>query len=398
MPAFPPCALRLRATKSLSRCGHGSSGVIEPVAEWPGVSGIEYGPILPLIEDPVLTEIMINGPEEVWVEREGRLHLTTVRFPGEAALVALIDQIAAYVGRRVSPQEAMLDARLPDGSRVNVILPPLSLSGPVVTIRRFARDAISADDLVAGGSATPGAVDFLCGCVVSRRNILLSGRTGCGKTTLLNILSGWIPSSERIITIEDSAELQLRQPHWIRLETRPGDLNGRHEATTRHLLRNALRMRPDRIIIGEVRGGEALDMLQAMTTGHDGSMSTIHANSPREALQRLETLTLMGGVDIPQRAVRDQIAGAINLVVHLERTATGARRIARISELVGREGEIVSMQDVFTLQERADGDGGRVERLMPTSIRPHALDAMERVRDLLPPGLAQVYPERTRTA
>ena len=362
------------------------------------MSGIDYGPILPLIEDPVLTEIMVNGPDEVWVEREGRLHLTTVQFPGEPALLALIDQIAAYVGRRVSPQEAMLDARLPDGSRVNVILPPLSLSGPVVTIRRFARDAITAADLVAGGSATPGAVDFLCGCVVSRRNILLSGRTGCGKTTLLNILSGWIPSSERIITIEDSAELQLRQPHWIRLETRPGDINGRHEATTRHLLRNALRMRPDRIIVGEVRGGEALDMLQAMTTGHDGSMSTIHANSPREALQRLETLTLMGGVDIPQRAVRDQIASAMNVVVHLERTETGARRIARISELVGREGEMVSMQDVFTLQERSDGNGGRVERLMPTSVRPRALDAMERVRDLLPPGLFQVYPERVRTA
>ena len=362
------------------------------------MSGIDYGPILPLVEDPVLTEIMINGPDEIWVERDGRLHLTSVSFPDEAALLALIDQIAAYVGRRVSVREAMLDARLPDGSRVNVILPPLSLSGPVVTIRRFAHEAITAADLVAGGSATPGAVDFLAGCVVARRNILLSGRTGCGKTTLLNILSGFIPLSERIITIEDSAELQLRQPHWIRLETRPADLMGRHEATSRHLVRNALRMRPDRIIVGEVRGGEALDMLQAMTTGHDGSMSTIHANSPREALQRLETLTLMAGVELPQRAVRDQIAAALNLVVHLERTQTGGRRIAQISEIVGREGEMVSMQDVFTLQDRVDRSGEHVEKLLPTPVRPHALDAMERVRELLPPGLAHVYPERTRTA
>jgi pilus assembly protein CpaF len=368
------------------------------VPEWRVVDGIDYGPILTLVEDPALTEIMINGPGEVWVEREGRLHLTSAQFPGEPALLAFIDQIAAYVGRRISVQEPMLDARLPDGSRVNVILPPLSLSGPVVTIRRFARDAITSDDLVDNGSATPGAIDFLTGCVVSRRNILLSGRTGCGKTTLLNILSGWIPATDRIISIEDSAELQLRQPHWIRLETRPADIAGRNEATTRHLLRNALRMRPDRIIVGEVRGGEALDMLQAMTTGHDGSMSTIHANSPREALQRLETLTLMGGVEIPQRAVRDQIASALNLIVHLERTETGARRIARISEIVGREGEMVTMQDVFTLQERPDRNGTKVERLMPTSIRPHSLDAMDRVRDLLPPGLAQVYPERSRTA
>ena len=357
------------------------------------MSVIEYGPLVPLMDDPTLTEIMINGPDEVWIERHGQLELTQVRFAGEANLLAMVDQIAAYVGRRVSTQEAMLDARLPDGSRVNVILPPLSLSGPVVTIRRFARDPITSDDLVESGSATPGALDFLQACVIARRNILISGRTGAGKTTLLNILSGWIPVNERIVTVEDSAELQLRQPHWIRLETRPPDMMGRYEATTRDLVKNSLRMRPDRIVVGEVRSGEALDMLQAMNTGHEGSMCTVHANNARDALGRLETLVLMAGLEIPVRAIRDQIGSAIQVLVHLDRTDAGLRRIAQISEIVGREGEVVTMQDIFTMQGKRNEKGEVQERLMPTQVRPRALDAMVSVKHQLPPGLLRVYPD-----
>jgi pilus assembly protein CpaF len=357
------------------------------------VSAIHYGPLSPLLDDASLTEIMVNGFDEIYVERKGVIESTDLRFDSEDDLVALIEQIAAYVGRRVSAQEAMLDARLPDGSRVNVIMPPLSLSGPVLTIRRFTPGGLTAADLVENGACSDAALDFLHACVVARRNILISGRTGVGKTTLLNVLSHWIPDNQRIITIEDSAELQLEQPHWVRLETRPADANGMHEATTRHLLRNSLRMRPDRIVVGEVRGGEALDMLQAMNTGHDGSMSTVHANSPRDALYRLETLVLMAGLDLPQRAVRDQIGTAIHLLVHLGRTDTGMRRIERITEVVGREGEVVTTQDVFTLQ-RVDGENGTgVERLLPTRVRPRSLDHRVAVRDALPPGLLRVYPD-----
>jgi pilus assembly protein CpaF len=287
----------------------------------------------------------------------------------------------------------MLDARLPDGSRVNVIMPPLSLSGPVLTIRRFTPGGLSAVDLVDNNTCSQAALDFLHACVVARRNILISGRTGVGKTTLLNVLSRWIPDNQRIITIEDSAELQLSQPHWVRLETRPADMHGRNEVTTRHLLRNSLRMRPDRIVVGECRGGEALDMLQAMNTGHDGSMSTVHANSPRDALYRLETLVLMAGLDLPQRAVRDQIGTALHVLVHLDRTETGQRRIERITEVVGREGEVVTTQDVFTLQGGDSDNGHGVERLMPTRVRPRALDHMIAVRDSLPSGLLRVYPD-----
>jgi pilus assembly protein CpaF len=347
---------------------------------------------VPLLDDASLTEIMVNGHDEVWIERDGQIELTSVTFSSDAALRLMIDQIAAYVGRRISATEAMLDARLPDGSRVNVILPPLSLSGPVVTIRRFAKDALTSEDLQRFGSATPGALDFLHGCVVSKRNVLISGRTGAGKTTLLNVLSSWIPITERIISIEDSAELQLRQPHWIRLETRPADLLGQHAATARDLVRNSLRMRPDRIVVGEVRGGEALDMLQAMNTGHEGSLSTIHANNARDALQRLEVLVLMSGLEIPQKAIRDQIGSAIQVLVHLDRTDAGVRRIAQISEIVGREGEVVTMQDIFVLQPRQD-NGKTVEKLLPTAVRPRALDSMVAVRHALPPGLLRVFPD-----
>jgi pilus assembly protein CpaF len=357
------------------------------------VSAIDFGPVAPLLDDPTLTEIMVNGHREIYVERAGMLESTDLRFDDEQELITLIEQIAAYVGRRISAQEAMLDARLPDGSRVNVILPPLSLSGPVVTIRRFAQGGITAEDLVRTNSSTQAAIDFMHACVVARRNILVSGRTGGGKTTLLNILSRWIPDRERIITIEDSAELQLIQPHWVRLETRPADMNGRHEATQRHLVRNSLRMRPDRIVVGEVRGGEALDMLQAMNTGHDGSMSTVHANSARDALYRLETLVLMSGLELPQRAVRDQIGSAINVLIHLGRTEAGQRRVEQISEIVGREGEVVTMQDIFTLQRRTEADGRVMERLLPTRVRPRSLDHMVSVKDSLPPGLMRVFPD-----
>jgi pilus assembly protein CpaF len=357
------------------------------------VSAIDFGPVAQLLDDPSLTEIMINGHREIYVERAGVIEATDMRFADEHELVTLIEQIAAFVGRRVSAQEAMLDARLPDGSRVNVILPPLSLSGPVVTIRRFAQGGITAEDLVRTNSSTQAANDFMHACVVARRNILVSGRTGAGKTTLLNILSRWIPDRERIITVEDSAELQLSQPHWIRLETRPADMNGRHEATQRHLVRNSLRMRPDRIVVGEVRGGEALDMLQAMNTGHDGSMSTVHANSARDALYRLETLVLMSGLELPQRAVRDQIGTAINVLIHLGRTEAGQRRVEQISEIVGREGEVVTMQDIFTLQRRTEADGTTSERLLPTRVRPHSLDHMVSVKEWLPAGLMRVFPD-----
>ena len=353
---------------------------------------IDFGPIAPLLEDTSLSEIMINGPDEVWVERSGRLELTSIRFAGEATLVGFIEQIAGYVGRRVNSLDAMLDARLPDGSRVNAVLPPLSLSGPVVTIRRFPKDAITDEDLIRMTSATEAVLDFLHACVVARRNIIISGRTGSGKTTMLNILSGWIPVTERIVTVEDSAELQLRQPHWVRLETRPADMMGRYEATTRDLVRNALRMRPDRIVVGEVRGGEALDMLQAMNTGHDGSMSTVHANSSRDALTRLETLIMMAGLDLPQRVVRDQVGNSINVLCHLDRDENGHRHVAQVVEIVGREGEVVTTQDIFTMQQRIE-NGKVTNRLLPTRIRPKSLDAMVAVRHLLPDGVKRVFPD-----
>jgi pilus assembly protein CpaF len=353
---------------------------------------IEYGPLAKLMSDPSVTEIMVNGYDDIWVERGGKLQPTELQFTSETALLVMISQIAAYVGRRISPEEAMLDARLPDGSRVNVILPPLSLSGAVVTIRRFAKDVMSASDLIRSGSATAAALDFLCGCVLAKRSILISGRTGTGKTTLLNILSAWVPAGERIITIEDAAELQLRQPHWIRLESRPADGDGRNGVPIRALLRNSLRMRPDRIVVGEVRGGEALDMLQAMSTGHEGSLGTIHANNPRDALQRLETLMLMAGLEMPQAAARDQIASALNVIVHVDRTDTGQRRIDRIAEIVGREGDKVTMQDVFVVERRTE-HGPKADRLVPTGIRPRSLDSMVTVRDDLPPGLLRVFPD-----
>ncbi len=351
-------------------------------------SVIDYGPLSGLMADPAVTEIMVNGHREVYVEREGHLMRTDVTFESERALMSLIGQVASYVGRAISRDDAMLDARLPDGSRVNAIVPPLSLNGPALTIRRFGAETVAGEELVRSGSISAAALDFLAGCVISRRSILISGRTGAGKTTLLNVLSGFIPEGERIITIEDAAELKLRQPHWVRLETRPPDTRGGHEVTARNLVRNSLRMRPDRIVVGECRGGEALDMLQALNTGHEGSMSTIHANSTRDALQRLETLTLMAGIEVPHRVVRDQIGNAIHVVVHLDREHDGHRQVMEISEIVGREGEVVAMQTVFSCEGDIPAGG---QRLQATAIRPRSLDAMIPVRHLLPVTLAQRY-------
>jgi pilus assembly protein CpaF len=352
---------------------------------------IDYGPLAGLMGDPAVTEIMINGHREIWIERAGHLLRTDAVFDSEAQLMSLIWEIAVYVGRHVTREEPMLDARLPDGSRVNAILPPVSLCGPVMTIRRFSAEAVDAEDLVANGSISQPALDFLAACVMSRRTILISGRTGAGKTTFLNVLSSFIPGGERIITIEDAAELKLHQNHWIRLETRPPDISGTHEVTTRDLVRNSLRMRPDRIVVGECRGGEALDMLQAMNTGHEGSMSTLHANSPRDALQRLETLCLMAGVEVPHRAIRDQLGSALHLLVHLDRDADGHRKVVHVSEIVGREGEVVTMQDIFTMQPSLSGDG--TEELLPTRVRPRSLDAFVPVRHLIPQRLLRLYPD-----
>ena len=352
---------------------------------------IDYGPLAGLMGDPAVTEIMDNGHREIWIERAGHLLRTDAAFDSEAQLMSLIWEIAVYVGRHENRDEPMLDARLPDGSRVNAILPPVSLSGPVMTIRRFSAEAVDAEDLVETNSITQPALDFLAACVMSRRTVLISGRTGSGKTTLLNVLSSYIPGGERIITIEDAAELKLHQNHWVRLETRPPDPTGTHQVTTRDLVRNSLRMRPDRIVVGECRGGEAFDMLQAMNTGHEGSMSTVHANSPRDALQRLETLCLMAGIDVPHRAIRDQIGSAIHVLVHLDRDIEGRRKVVHISEVVGREGEVVTMQDIFTLQPSLSGDG--TEELLPTKVRPRSLDSFVAVRHLLPPRLVRLYPD-----
>jgi pilus assembly protein CpaF len=339
---------------------------------------LAYGPIEPLLRDPSISEVMVNGPDQVWVERNGRLSKTDVRFEDDEHVRRIIDRIIAPLGRRCDEASPMVDARLPDGSRVNAIIPPLSLIGPVITIRKFSRDLLTMDHLVRLGSLTTEVGNFLAACVAGRLNIIVSGGTGSGKTTLLNILSGYVPSSERIVTIEDAAELQLRQEHVITLEKRPPSVEGRGEVTIRDLVINALRMRPDRLIVGEVRGPEALDMLQAMNTGHDGSMTTLHSNSPRDTLARLETTVLMAGFDLPHRAIREQIASAVDLIVHQERMADGTRKVVRVTEVQGMEQQTIVMQDVFAFQQLG-ADVGRVTgRLTATGIRPKVLEKLLR--------------------
>jgi pilus assembly protein CpaF len=338
------------------------------------------GPLEPLLADPTVSEIMVNGHDAVYVERAGVLMPSGARFLSEDHLRRVIDRIVAQVGRRVDESSPMVDARLADGSRVNAIVPPLSLDGPILTIRKFSRDPFQVADLIELNTMTEPVATVLTAAVKGGLNVLVSGGTGTGKTTLLNVLSSFVPSDERIVTIEDAVELQLRQEHVIRLEARPPNIEGRGEITIRDLVRNALRMRPDRIIVGEVRGAEALDMLQAMNTGHDGSLSTIHANGPRDALARVETMVLMAGFDLPTRAIREQVASALNLIVHVQRFRDGSRRITHVTEVVGMEGEVITLQDVF----RYDHALGRS---VATGIRPEFTEHLEAVGVELPAAL-----------
>ncbi|HEY5539828.1 MAG TPA: CpaF family protein [Coriobacteriia bacterium] len=331
-----------------------------------------YGPIEPLLHDPTVTEVMVNGPATIYVERDGRLFATGRRFVDEDHLLRIIDKIVGQVGRCIDESSPMVDARLPDGSRVNAVIHPLAINGPMLTIRKFAMEPYTIADLIGFGTITPKMAQLLEACVRGRLNILISGGTGTGKTTLLNVVSAYIPDDERIITIEDAAELRLGQQHVLRLESRPSNIEGTGQVAIRDLVRNSLRMRPDRIIVGEVRGAEALDMLQAMNTGHDGSLCTVHANSPRDAMSRLETMVLMAGFDLPVRAIRQQVTAALDLVVHLTRLRDGSRRVTHITEVEGMEGESVVMQDIayYDFSAGVDEDGRFRGHLKSTGIRP----------------------------
>jgi len=355
--------------------------------EWIIAEILGYGPIQPLLEDDTVTEIMINGPKNIYIERRGKISKTSLYFDSDEHLLQIIDRIVAPIGRRIDESSPMVDARLPDGSRVNAIIPPLSLVGPCLTIRKFAREPYTADDLIRFGTLTPDLVEFLKACVEAKLNIVISGGSGSGKTTLLNVISAFIPHDERIITIEDAAELQLKQEHVVRLEARPPNIEGKGEITIRQLVINALRMRPDRIIVGEVRGGEALDMLQAMNTGHEGSLTTAHSNSPRDTLRRLETMVLMAGMDLPLRAIREQIASAIDLVIHLERLRDGSRKVVKVAEVQGMEGDVIVMQDLFIFEQTGVKEGKIMGHIRPTGIRPSFMEKIEVANIFLPPRI-----------
>ena len=344
-----------------------------------GDSVMGLGPLEPFVRDPEVTEIMVNGWDQIYVERSGRLELIQASFLDDAHLLRIIDKIVSQVGRRIDEASPMVDARLPDGSRVNAIIPPLSLRGPVLTIRKFSSNPFGVDDLIRFGTLSRNAVDFLSACVRGELNILISGGTGTGKTTLLNAISAFIPNEERIVTIEDAAELQLQQEHVVTLEARPPNMEGKGEVRIRELVRNALRMRPDRIVVGEVRSAETLDMLQAMNTGHDGSLTTIHANSPRDALARIETLVLTAGVELPVRAIREQVSSAFDLIVHLARLVDGSRRVSHITEVMRMESEVITLQDVFLASPPAEGEEAESSLLSPleyTGLKPHFLDKL----------------------
>ncbi len=346
-----------------------------------------FGPLETLLADDAVTEIMVNGHKDVYVERKGKIERVNILFESDEHVLRIMDRIVSPLGRRIDESSPYVDARLPDGSRVNAVIPPISLVGPVLTIRKFARIPITVEDLVRFGSITSEAIEFLKACVISRMNMVISGGTGSGKTTLLNILSQFIPGDERILTIENAAELQLRQEHVVSLESRPANIEGRGEITIRDLVVNALRMRPDRIIVGEVRDDAALDMLQAMNTGHDGSMTTLHSNSPRDTLSRLETMVLMAGMELPSRAIREQVASAINLIVHQERLRDGTRRIVNVSEIHGMEGDVITMTDLFVFEQTGFEGGRIIGRLRPTGLRPKFMDRIEASNIRLAPSI-----------
>jgi pilus assembly protein CpaF len=348
-----------------------------------------YGPIDQLLRDDTITEVMVNGPDHVYVERSGKLVQTEVKFADETHLRRIIDKIVSQVGRRVDEANPMVDARLPDGSRVNCVVHPLSIGGPFMTIRKFSKDPYTVEDLINFGSFTPQVAHFINQCVKGRLNIVVSGGTGTGKTTLLNVLSSFIPTDERIVTVEDAKELQLHQTHVLPMEARPPNIEGKGEVKIRDLVRNSLRMRPDRIVVGEVRGGEALDMLQAMNTGHDGSITTVHSNSPRDTLSRIETMTLMAGMDLPVRVIREQMASALDMIVQLTRLRDGTRRITHVSEVMGMEGDVVVLQDIYTFDFSAgiDEEGRFRGGLQATGIRPSFSEKLNDYGIALEPSL-----------
>ncbi|NDJ35208.1 MAG: CpaF family protein [Chloroflexi bacterium] len=346
-----------------------------------------FGPLEPLLEDPDISEIMTIGPEKIYVEKKGRLTEVPVHFESEEHLRRIIDRIVAPLGRRIDESSPTVDARLPDGSRVNAVIPPISIDGSALTIRKFSKVPLTVQNIIDFGSSTVEQMEFLRACVIAGFNVVVSGGTGSGKTTLLNILSGFIPEEDRIVTIENAAELQLRQPHVVRLESRPPNIEGKGEITIRDLVINSLRMRPDRIVVGEVRGGEALDLIQAMNTGHDGSMGTAHSNSPRDTLARLETMCLMAGMDLPVRAIREQISSAVHMIVHQDRMRDGSRKIVKISEIQGMEGDVITMADIFEFQQTGM-DGERiVGRIRPTGLRPKNIDKIIDAGIQLPPSI-----------
>ena len=358
-----------------------------------------YGPLEPYLRDPEISEVMVNGPEQIFVERSGRIFSVDGAFADDAHLRRTIDKIVGRVGRRVDESSPMVDARLPDGSRVNAVIPPIALDGSMLTIRKFAADPFTADDLIGFGTMTRPVFELIDACVRGRLNIIISGGTGSGKTTTLNVLSASIPEDERIVTIEDAAELQLHQEHVLRLESRPPNIEGRGQVTIRDLVRNSLRMRPDRIVVGEVRDGAALDMLQAMNTGHDGSITTVHSNSPRDTLSRLETMVLMAGIELPVRAIREQVASALDLIVHQERLRDGTRRLVKVTEVVGMEGDVITLQDLFEFDFKAGQDEhGRFRGSMKsTGLRPKFLERLADAGVAVPTGIFMFDDEMRRT-